>query len=285
MSKFNQALKQYWDKKSKLESTREKQNPIKQVHTDLLWREINRCITNRQKLEILDVGAGTGRFSIPIAQRGHSVTHLDISKEMIEITKEIANKKDLQNMIFVQQDLCKGLQYKENTFDLVLCLDSPLSYCYKNYENVIKDLIRVSKSKIIVCVSNRYGIITEGGTDFDLYHFGKLKTVKEVFETGNLIVKDQLRKLQPLLMPSWHGFTPEELERLLEKNSCIIERISAPGTLARFIKTKLLTKLFKDKANYKDFLDFEEKFDSINSILGIGAIGAGGLLVTAEKII
>lgn len=283
MPNFNQTLKQYWDKKSKLEPTREKQNPSKQVHTDLLWREINRCIANRKKLEILDVGAGTGRFSIPLAQRGYVVTHLDISEKMIEITKEIANKQDLQNMIFVQQDFCEGLQYEENVFDLVLCLDSPLSYCYKNYEMVIKDLIRVSKSKIILCVSNRYGIITEGGTDFDLYHFGKLKTVKEVFETGNLIVTDELRKLQHSLMPSWHGFTPDELGILLEKNSCIIEKISAPGTLARFIKTELLTKLFKDRANYKDFLDFEEKFDSVNSILGVGAIGAGGLLVTAEK--
>jgi ubiquinone/menaquinone biosynthesis C-methylase UbiE len=283
MVKVNITLKQYWDKKSELESCREKENPIKQVHTDLLWRAIKRCIKHKPKLKILDVGAGTGRFSIPLAQEGHEVTHLDISNKMINIAKEVVNKRKIKNIVFIQQDLCDGLQYEENSFDLVLCLDSPLSYCYINYEEVIKDLIRVSRSRIILCVSNRYGIILEGGAEFDLYHFRKLKTVIDVFKTGNLIVTEELRKLVPSLMPSWHGFTPEELEMLLEKNGCHIERLSAPGTLARFISTERLKELFKDQVAYNDFLDFEEIFDSIDSILGVGAIKAGGLLVTAEK--
>jgi len=29
---------------------------------------------------ILDAGAGTGRFSLPLAKRGYRVTHLDISR-------------------------------------------------------------------------------------------------------------------------------------------------------------------------------------------------------------
>jgi len=283
MTNLDLNLRKYWNKKSKLESSRESNDPKKQVHTDLLRREIKRCISNQNKLKILDVGAGTGRFSIPLAQEGHEIIHLDISKNMIEIAKEVANLRNLKNIEFIQQDLCKGLQYENNSFDLVLCLDSPLSYCYENYINVLKDLIRVSRSKIILCVSNRYGIILEGGAEFDLYHFGRLKTVKAVFRTGNLIVTEELRKKQASIMPSWHGFTPEELKILIEKNGCSIERLFAPGTLARFINADLLKKLFKDRVAYMEFLDFEEKFDSINSILGVGAIGAGGILVTAVK--
>lgn len=277
-------LKQYWNKKSKIESLREKENPIKQVHTDLLWREINRCLNETQKISILDVGAGSGRFSIPLALQGNEMTHLDISEEMIAIANAKANMKKIKNITFIQRNLCEGLQYEDNTFDLVLCLDSPLSYCYKNYKKVIKELIRVSKSKIILCVTNRYGVILEGGAEFDLFHFGNLKTVKDVFTTGNLIVSDKIRKLQPSIMPSWHGFTPEELITLLEKNGCTLEKISAPGTLARFISKDLLIKLLKNRTAYEDFLNFEEMFDSINSLLGVGAIDAGGLLVTAQKI-
>ncbi|MFW9973460.1 MAG: hypothetical protein ACFFDF_24965 [Candidatus Odinarchaeota archaeon] len=85
-------------------------------------------------------------------------------------------------------------------------------------------------------------------------------------------------------MPSWHGFTPEELTTLLEKNGCALEKISAPGTLARFISKDLLIKLLKNRNAYEDFLNFEEIFDSINSLLGVGAIDAGGLLTTAKKV-
>jgi 2-polyprenyl-3-methyl-5-hydroxy-6-metoxy-1,4-benzoquinol methylase len=39
---------------------------------------------------ILDAGAGTGRFSIPLARRGFQVTHLDISQGMIDTARQLA---------------------------------------------------------------------------------------------------------------------------------------------------------------------------------------------------
>lgn len=39
---------------------------------------------------ILEVGAGTGRYSFSLAEKGHSVTALDITPKHIEIMKEKA---------------------------------------------------------------------------------------------------------------------------------------------------------------------------------------------------
>ena len=80
-------LERYWNQYGKKEVEREDFDPRKQVHTDLLWKEIHRCIHSRKKLKILDVGAGPGRFPIPLAEAGHQVVHLDISAEMIKIAK------------------------------------------------------------------------------------------------------------------------------------------------------------------------------------------------------
>jgi len=121
--------------------------------------------------------------------------------------------------------------------------------------------------------------------NFDLRYFGRLKTVPEVYDTGTLLVTEELRRLHPTLMPSWHAFTPDEIKCLLEKNGCQIERISAPCALAQFADAKLLKQLFKNKEAYEDFLDFEERYDSDIYVLGLTTEGTGGLLITATKVL
>ena len=272
----------YWDRKAERELAREN-DPRKQVHSDLLWKEIHRCIDSRKNLKILDAGAGPGRFSIPLAEAGHHVVHIDISSEMIKIANQRINPDFSKNIIFINSDISQGFDYADNSFDLVLCLDSPLSFCYDNYIEVIKELIRIAKSKIILCVANKYGVILEDAGEFDLEHFGKLKTIKEVFRTGTLLVDEEMKKLEPGIMPSWHAFTPQELEILVRENGCQVLRISAPGTFARFMDVDLLKKLTFNQENYVDFLNFEEEFDKQKEILGLGAIYAGGLLLSAMK--
>jgi len=272
----------YWDRKADRELARE-EDPRKQVHSDLLWKEIHRCIDSRKNLNILDAGAGPGRFSIPLAEAGHHVVHIDISSEMIEIAKQRINPKFNKNIDFVKSDISNGFNYDDNSFDLVLCLDSPLSFCYPNYSEVLKELIRVTKSTIILCVANKYGVILEDAGGFDLEHFGKLNTIIDIFRTGTLLVNEEMKKLVPGLMPSWHAFTPEELKNLVIENKCKVKRISAPGTFARFMDVDLLKKLILNRENYQNFLNFEEEFDKKEEILGIGAIYAGGLLLSGSK--
>ena len=50
------------------------------INRALRWREIERHLEGVET--ILDVGAATGAFSIPLGQRGFSVTHLDFSPAM-----------------------------------------------------------------------------------------------------------------------------------------------------------------------------------------------------------
>ena len=276
-------LERYWNQYGKKEVEREDFDPRKQVHTDLLWKEIHRCIGSRKNLKILDAGAGPGRFSIPLAEAGHQLVHLDISAEMIKIAKQRINPNFTKNIIFVKSDISQGFDYGVNSFDLVLCLDSPLSFCYANYSEVLKELIRVTKSNIILCVANRFGVILDDAGGFDLEHFGKLSTIKDIFRTGTLLVDEEMKKLESGLMPSWHAFTPEELTNLVIENKCEVIRISAPGTFARFMDVDLLKKLILNRENYQDFLNFEEEFDKKKEILGIGAIYAGGLLLSGTK--
>ena len=63
--------------------TADAKNAARTVHH--ARREIERCVGGRQGLRILDAGAGAGRFSIPLAEAGHRVVHLDLSPRMLDL--------------------------------------------------------------------------------------------------------------------------------------------------------------------------------------------------------
>ena len=280
----NIVLKNYWNNRVKKEINRNQEYIKRKIHTDLIWREIKRNIKGRKKLKILDVGGGYGRFAIPLIEEGHRVILTDISNKILEAASKIAQEKGEKNLTTYECNADDLSHFKENEFDLVFCLDSPISYCYKTYKKAISEVVRVSKDIIIITVMNRLGVITEGGINFDLMHFGKLKTVLDVFKKGNLVVNKKLRKFQPNLMPSWHAFLPDELKVLFENEGCEVKKLSAIGTLSRFMKDDLVPKIYQNKEEYEKYLEFEETLSGMSDLLGVGCIAGGGLMLTAKKI-
>ncbi len=49
-------------------------------------------------LKVLDAGGGYGRYSIPLAERGCQVTHLDLSPRMIEEAKKLAGDRGVSSI-------------------------------------------------------------------------------------------------------------------------------------------------------------------------------------------
>jgi 2-polyprenyl-6-hydroxyphenyl methylase/3-demethylubiquinone-9 3-methyltransferase len=75
------------------------------------------------KLKILDIGAGAGFVSIPLAKLGAEVTSLDYSVESLQVLKNKAKEEGLENKIkIVQADALQSLPLNE-TFDVVLAFD------------------------------------------------------------------------------------------------------------------------------------------------------------------
>ncbi|MCU6793314.1 methyltransferase domain-containing protein [Paenibacillus sp. WQ 127069] len=81
------------------------------------WLELIRSYIHRQPaVRFLDLGCGTGKFSIPIANRlGYKVTGVDASKAMLSKTKE----KDTEKLIqFIVGD-AYNLPFLDGYFDAV----------------------------------------------------------------------------------------------------------------------------------------------------------------------
>lgn len=72
-----------------------------------------------QGASILDVGCGSGRFSINAARLGFQVTGVDITPAAIESCKKRATEEDLQNAHFGVLDITASLPAEQ--FDYVFC--------------------------------------------------------------------------------------------------------------------------------------------------------------------
>ncbi len=128
--------------------------PLSEQNLDLWINLISKKIGSIGKIDFLDLGCGTGRFSIPIAtEHGYSVTGADSSKEMLLKAKEKAGELQIKWDI---QD-ATSLTYSNGSFDAVFM--SHLLHHVDDPLKVTKECYRVLKPYGVVL--NRYGAIEQ----------------------------------------------------------------------------------------------------------------------------
>ena len=108
---------------------------------------------------ILEVGAGTGRYSFYYAERGHQVLALDITPKHVEIIASKISGSRLANIRCALADARDLSAYDDNSFDVVLCL-GPFYHLRKREDrvNCIKECKRVLKPGGLLAVAylNKY---------------------------------------------------------------------------------------------------------------------------------
>ncbi len=259
---------------------------------------------------VLDAGAGTGRFTIPLALRGLKVTHLDISLSMLKKAKENAANAGLsENITFVHGKLGDLGSYGDGSFDLVISCDAPISYTYPNHLKVVKELARISAKSIVLSVSSRFGslpylfnplqkqqYIVDENSDDPMVRFylnnnesqmadwePDFTLAKYAFEYGLFESPESVNEAFEKGKTPWpvnYHFLPEELSTVLQKIGIKDIRLSGPGAFSRSIPNTILKKLLLSSGHRKRILDLCYKVDSQPSVCGLGKdnLVASGLI-------
>lgn len=108
-----------------------------------------KLIGNVKNKKILDVGCGTGRYSIPLAKKGAEVEGIDISPGMLRKARRKVKRKNLK--IKFKKSGMTNLPYEDNSFDLVI---SSLAIDHvKDFDKAIKEMTRVCKNKGHIIIS------------------------------------------------------------------------------------------------------------------------------------
>jgi 2-polyprenyl-3-methyl-5-hydroxy-6-metoxy-1,4-benzoquinol methylase len=81
-------------------------------------RYIGPLLGGVRDLLVADIGCGTGRHAIPLAQAGARVTAVDFSAEMLQRAR---TKPGAERVVFIHHDLTERLPLAESSFDRVLC--------------------------------------------------------------------------------------------------------------------------------------------------------------------
>ncbi len=114
--------------------------------------------------KVIEIGAGTGRYSIALAKEGYDVTALELADANIAVMKQ--NAKGIANITPLQGDATDLSRFADDTFDVTLVF-GPMYHIYQPDEvnKAIDEAIRVTKpgGVILYAFISVFGIMYADG--------------------------------------------------------------------------------------------------------------------------
>lgn len=168
------------------------------------------------KANVIEIGAGTGRYSIALAKEGHDVVAIELAKSNLDLLRK--NSNGMENIVSYQGDALDLSRFQDNTFDTTLVL-GPLYHLYdeKDQQQALDEAIRITKDggTIVVAFLSVHAIL------FDNYLQGDLRAGIEENFTEDYQVKHFTEQL-------FTGFNVDEFEALFRNKP--IEWITTVAT-------------------------------------------------------
>ncbi len=210
---------------SKIASSYDKGRAISEHNINVALEAITRLSKITGKVRLLDLGCGTGRFAIPMAEKPHyQVTGADSSAEML--TK--AREKDNRGLVMWDLQDAQDLTYTDDSFDIVF-MSHLLHHC-DDPPKVIRECRRVLSSNGMIII--RWGDIESIRDDVEHTFFPKTLPIDEartysiermeecLKEAGFSGVMSEIRE-QHTYPTSW-----DHLESIKVKSTSVLTMIS-----------------------------------------------------------
>lgn len=210
------------------------------------------------EIKILDIGAGTGRYSVPLSEEGYDVTAVELVKYNLGILK-----KKGSNVKAMQGNALRLKKLESEQFDVTL-LFGPMYHLFTEEDKckALSEAKRVTKSGGIILVAyvmNEYGVLTYAfkerhilecmeqnrlTKDFhsmsapeDLYDYVRLEDIDRYRTTVQL---ERIKILSPdgpadYMRPFLNQLSEEEFQIFLQYQLAICERPDLLGAGAHIV--------------------------------------------------
>ncbi|HJN80381.1 MAG: class I SAM-dependent methyltransferase [Phycisphaerales bacterium] len=173
--------------------------------------------------EVLEIGAGTGRFTLPVLERGVAFTATDVNESMLESLKVKVEECGFADKCKVQTADIFNLDFDDSSFGFIFTLHViPRFQSLSDQVAAIKEIARVLKpgGRLLFNYSNRtslYGLLRKK-------HVAKHSEIKAALKDANMrivtmrgkwLMSRLLVNRLPLFLGKLVGLTDRAMSRFL----------------------------------------------------------------------
>ncbi|MBO5509165.1 MAG: methyltransferase domain-containing protein [Lachnospiraceae bacterium] len=210
---------------------------------------------SESELKLLDIGAGTGRYSVPLCEEGYDVTAVELVKYNLGILK-----KKQSNVKAYQGNALKLKRFSDASFDVTL-LFGPMYHLINDSDKIqaLREAKRVTKPGgyiLVAYVMNEYAVIVHGIQE---------GTIKESIEEG--LLSDKFR-VTPKEDDLYDYVRIEDIDRYNKEAGLTREKILSPDGAANYIRP-FLNRL--DEESFEYFIRYQEAVCERADLIGAGA--------------
>lgn len=209
----------------------------------------------KEDIRILDLGAGTGAYSIPLAEEGYKVTAVELVKHNLSRLK--ARCKLVDAHVGDAMDLHK---YPEASYDLVLIF-GPMYHLFSHEDKlkVMNEVKRVAKDGAIIMVAycmNEYSVV--------MYAL-KEKHLKECIDGGRL---DETFHTSSKIEDLYDYVRMEDVDRLVEDSGFKRIKTVSPDGPTNYIRPVLKA---MTEEEFEIYISYVEAIAERQDLIGAAA--------------
>jgi SAM-dependent methyltransferase len=181
--------------------------------------------------DVLDMGCGTGRFTVPLAERAASVTGLDISPQMLAVNGRKLAVRGLRAEL--REGDMIALPFPDESFDVVTSMLALMHIPVEDREQVFREASRVLKpgGRLLIGVKNSVFERLFSGDRFAAIDATDV-------DAGQLIFTNV--KAGPEMVAPWHSFSPDQLTRLTALAGMTLVHLRGNSPLSAWLADSIL---------------------------------------------
>lgn len=207
-------------------------------------RYIEKYLTSGAK--IIEIGAGTGRYSLELADRGYDITAVELVPHNIEIMKK--KVKPNHNIRIYEGNACNLSFIESNSYDIVLLL-GPMYHLFTadDKHKALSEAIRVAKKGGVIYSSYC-------NNDTCMYKMFYKKRILNYLDSG-LIKEDYHAESSPNMV--FELYRKPDIDELMKNYNV---------TRLHFVGVDMLSYLYNNKLNMLNKREFEEYMKFLSTI-------------------
>lgn len=261
-------IQAYYDRMAASYDQRAATNPFMTVLDCVTWKWIVLHLPKNRSSRILDAGGGTGKWTIPIAKLGYSVTLMDISGEMLGIAKKKIEEQGLTQLISVEQGDMEDMEFPAGFFHFILCEGDALGLT-PHPEKALREFKRILKKggAISLNICNHYKMLP--------FMINGMKTLEDVEK----YFTDVRYAQEPAGGARYRTWRPEEALKLIQAAGFKVETYAPRMVLADLLSHDLVKSIKEDEKMLERVQRIEERLIQHPILAPLG----GHVMIIARK--